>query len=140
MRCENKTIVSCLFILSLLALVGCSKKASEDESASATSVKTVDTEKPVSQVQAEAETMSNEDLKAMAIKYKEAILAKQDQIKDLVAKIKEIPITEASGQEAQSLKTDLKSIESTLTAMKDRFQVYYDKLKENGGSLSGLEL
>ena len=59
---------------------------------------------------------------------------------DMIAKIKEIPIADVLGKEAQTLKTDLKNLESTLTTIKDRFQVYYDTLKEKGGSLSGLEL
>jgi TolA-binding protein len=140
MKLERTSIVSCLLAFLLLATVGCSKKATEDESASATKVETVDIAKPVSEVQAEAETMSSEDLKATAFQYKEAILSKQDQIKNMSAKIKEIPIAEALGQEAQTLKTDLKDLGSNLTALKARFQVYYDTLKEKGGSLSGLEL
>jgi TolA-binding protein len=140
MKLERTSIVSCLLAFLLLAAVGCSKKATEDESASATKVETVDIAKPVSEVQAEAETMSSEDLKATALQYKEAILSKQDQIKNMSAKIKEIPIAEALGQEAQTLKTDLKDLGSNLTALKARFQVYYDTLKEKGGSLSGLEL
>jgi len=140
MRLERTSVVSCLLAFLLLAVVGCSKEPNEAESAGTTRVETVDAEKPISDVQAEAETMSNEDLKATALKYKDAILSKQDEIKDMVAKVKEIPIAEALGQEAQSLKTDLKDLESALTALKGRFQVYYDKLKEKGASLSGLEL
>ena len=140
MKSKKHRILLYLLLFSLLALVGCSKKADENGSPSVTKMGSVDTTKPITEVQAEAKTMSNEDLKATAIKYKEALLAKQGEIKDLIAKVKEIPIAEALGQKTQTLKADLKNLESTLTATKDRFQVYYDTLKEKGGSLSGLEL
>lgn len=148
MRFARNAVVSCLFAFSLLAVVGCREKADEGqppsptrtEAAAETAAGTVDTEKGVSEVQAEAETMSLDDLKATALKYKEAILAKQGEIEQLTAKIKEIPIAEALGQEAQALKTDLANLETTLTALKERFQVYYDTLKEKGGDLSGLAL
>ncbi len=140
MRFEKCRIARFLLLVSLLALVGCSKKADENPPPSAAKMEAVDTAKPISEVRAEAKTMSTEDLKATAIKYKEAVLAKKDEIEDMVAKVKEIPLAEVLGKEAQTLKTDLKNLESTLTTIKDRFQVYYDTLKEKGGSLSGLEL
>lgn len=156
MRIERDVIVCCLLAFLLLVVAGCGTETDEDEPASPTRTETVeaekpasevhaeagtvDVEKPVSEVQAEAETMSVENLKATALKYREAILAKQGTVAELAAKIKEIPVVEAVGQEAQSLKTDLKDVESALAALKDRFQVYYDTLKEKGGDLSGLEL
>ena len=160
MRLERNVIVCCLLAFSLLVVAGCGKKTDEDKPASPAMTETraetveaekpasevqaeagtVNIEKPVSEVQAEAETMSVENLKATALKYKEAILAKQGTVTELAAKIKEIPVAEALGQEAKSLKTDLKDVESALAALKERFQVYYDTLKEKGGDLSGLEL
>jgi len=100
----------------------------------------VDTEKPVAEIQAQAETMSVESLKATALKYKEAILAKQADISALAAKVKEIPLAEALGDEAKKLKTDLTNLETSLKSLKDRFQVYYDTLKKKGGDATGLEV
>ncbi len=167
MRLERRSFLSCLCAVLLLTAVGCNKKADEGESASIPSTETeagtvdvtmpvneaqaevktakvedsagtVDIEKPINEVQAEAKTMSVENLKATALKYKDAILGQQDKIDALSAKIKEIPMMEALGTEAQSLKTDLQDLGSTLTLLKDRFAVYYDTLKEKGGDLSGL--
>jgi len=168
MNHERKKALSCLFVILLLAVAGCSKKSDEGESAGVVSpaekvettdtdtpindspaeVKTspvedsvaaVDVEKPISEVQAEAKTMSVENLKATALKYKEAILGQEDKIEAVSAKLKEIPMVEALGKEAQSLKTEVQDLGSTLVLLKDRFQVYYDTLKEKGGDLSGLE-
>jgi hypothetical protein len=144
MRFKKRHIVSCLLVLSLSMTLGCGKKTGDENPTSTTQgaaqTAGVDTEKPVTQIQAEAQTMTVNDLKAVAIKYKEAILAKQGEIGKLTDKIKEIPIAEALGQEAKTLKTDLQNIQTSLTALKDRFQVYYDTLKKKGGDLSGLAL
>jgi len=144
MRFEKRDVLSYLMILFLSITLGCSKKGDEGTPArtagAGTGAASVDTEKPIAEVQAQAETMTVDSLKATAIKYKEAILAKQGEIEKLAAKIKEIPITDALGQEAKALKTDLQSVETSLKALKDRFQVYYDTLKKKGGDVSGLTL
>jgi hypothetical protein len=144
MKFTKRGIVSSLLVVSLLIIVGCSKKPEEGKPAGATAPAAgapaaVDTEKPVAEVQAQAETMTVENLKATALKYKEAILAKQADISALAAKVKEIPITEALGEEAKKLKTDLTGLETSLKSLKDRFQVYYNTLKTKGGDLAGLE-
>ena len=140
MTFEKNRIVLYLLLFSLLVLAGCSKEADQNGPSSAAGMGTVDTTKPISEIQAGAETMGNDDLKAAAIKYKEAILDKKDEIKDLAIKIKEIPMSEILGQEAKAIKTEAKNLEDAVTDLTTRFQVYYDALKEKGGSLSGLEL
>ena len=70
----------------------------------------------------------------------DAIMAKKGDVDKLTAKLKEIPVTEMLGGEAKELKADLETLGKSLSALKDRFQVYYDKLKEKGGDLSGLEM
>ena len=153
MKSAKRGIVSCLLAVSLLIVVECKKEPGEQKApagktpAAQTPTATpapaapaaVDTEKPVAEIQAQAETMSVESLKATALKYKEAILAKQADISALAAKVKEIPLAEALGAETKKLKTDLANLETSLKSLKDRFQVYYDTLKTKGGDLTGLE-
>ncbi len=154
MKSAKRGIVFCLLAVSLLIVVGCKKEPGEEKTPAGktpaaqtpaatpapTAPAAVDTEKPVAEIQAQAETMSVESLKATALKYKEAILAKQADISALAAKVKEIPITQALGEEAKTLKTDLGNLETSLKALKDRFQVYYDTLKKKGADLTGLEV
>ena len=144
MRLTKREILSCLLVVSLCMIVGCSKEGDEagppGTGGAETQAASVDVEKPVGEIQAEAGTMTVDSLKATAQKYKEAILAKQGEIEKMAARIKEIPIAEALGEEAKTLKTDLANLETSLTALKDRFQVYYDTLKEKGGDLTGLAL
>jgi len=157
MKARMYVILCCSVAFCCLVSIGCRKKAQESKSvtpasapstpAVSTSPKsasaetlTVDTEKPMPEVQAQAQTLSVEDLKAVALKYKQAIIAKQAEAEKLITKVKELPVTQALGQEAQSLKTDLQSLQTSVKALKERFQVYYNTLKEKGGNLSGLEL
>lgn len=116
----------CLLALCSLALLGCGKKADET--------------KPISEVQAEAEKMNLKQLRSMALKYKEAILAKQEDIERIGAELKKIPVAEMLGEEAKGLKTDIENLSKSTTALKERFEIYYNKLKEKGGDLSGLEI
>jgi hypothetical protein len=116
----------CSLTLCALALLGCGKKADEN--------------KPLSEVKAEAEKMSAEKLRDMALAYKDAIEAKKGDVEKITAKLKEIPITQILGDEAKGLKADIGDLNKSVSALKERFNVYYSKLKEKGGDLSGLKI
>lgn len=113
-------------VLCLLLLAGCGARADED--------------KPISEVKSEAEQMSVEKLKSMAMAYKDAILDKTRDVEALNLRLKNIPLTEMLGSEAKGLKADIDDLNKSISALKDRFEVYYNKLKEKGGDLSGLKL
>ena len=115
-----------LAILSILFASGCGKKADES--------------KPMSEIRAEAEKMDAAKLRAMAQQYKSSLMAKKAEVDKLMAKVKEIPVTEALGEEAKKLKADIENVQKSVTALQERFTVYYEKLKEKKGDLSGLEL
>ena len=116
----------CLLALCSLALVGCGKKADEN--------------KPISEVKAEAEKMSVEKLRSMALTYKEAIIAKRADVEKITAELKKIPITEMLGEEAKGLKTDMDNLNESVSALKARFEIYYNKLKEKGGDVTDLKI
>ena len=102
--------------------------------------KKADESKPISEVKTEAEKMDAGQLRSMAMTYKEAIVAKTDEVEKIAAKLKEIPVTELLGEKAKQLKTDIDSLTKSIDALKVRFDVYYAKLKEKSGDLSGLQL
>jgi chromosome segregation ATPase len=106
--------------------LGCGKKADEN--------------KPISEVKAEAEKLDTDELRAMAMVYQKAIAAKNGEVEKLTAKLKDIPVTEMLGDEAKELKADIDNLNKSLSALKERFEVYYQKLKEQGGDLSGLQV
>ncbi len=148
--------LSCLAACAGLALVGCGKKTGQGQpapkpgaaqsaaapqaSADVSAKVTADLEKPVAEVQTQAQTLSVPDLKAIAAKYKDAISAKKEELQKVLAQVKEIPIAEALGEKAKTLKTEVQKIEASIKALTDRFQVYYNQLKAKGADLSGLTI
>ena len=115
-----------LLVLCSLAVLGCGQKADEA--------------KPVSEVKAEAEQMDTGELRAMAMRYKEAITAKKGELDKITAKLKEIPLAEKLGEEAKGLSADIENLNKSVSAFKERFDVYYQELQKKGGDTSGLQI
>jgi uncharacterized lipoprotein YehR (DUF1307 family) len=126
MKNVRNAVLCCLIALCLFAILGCGKKADEN--------------KPIGEVKAEAEKLDTDGLRAMAMVYKKAIAAKNSEVEKLTAKLKDIPVTEILGDEAKELKADIDNLNKSISALKERFEVYYQKLKEQGGDLSGLQV
>ena len=116
----------------LLALAGCGKKDERTVSA--------DENKPMSEVKAEADQMTPQGLRTAAVAYRDAVLAKKAEVEQFVGKFRELPTEEMFGEEAKRLQTEIESANKSIAALTERFQLYYDKLKEKGGDLSGLEI
>jgi hypothetical protein len=142
MKMRTCLTLSCLIAVSALAMVGCAKKDKvppAQTAAPAASVSaTADVQKPLADVQAQAQTMSVADLRSTAVQYQQALTAQQGDLQKVLTQAKEIPLTDALGEKAKTLKTQAQKIESSVKALTERFQVYYNKLKEKGGDLSGL--
>lgn len=126
MKTKRNVGLYCVLALCFFVLFGCGKKADEN--------------KPISEVKAEAEEMNTSQLRSMTMQYKDAIMAKKGEVEKIAAKLKEIPVKEMLGSEAKELKAEIGALGKSVSALKERFQVYYDKLKEKGGDLSGLEM
>jgi len=126
MRVTRNIILCSLLVLGLSVLSGCGRKADEN--------------KPIADVKAEAEQMNTKELRTTALAYKEAIMAKRKNVEKLAAKLKEIPVTEMLGEKVKKLKADTKSLNKSVSALTERFRIYYNKLKEKGGDVSGLEI
>jgi len=147
MRIRTYVVLSCLVAFSGLTLVGCGKKADKSAGPSAppasggTAVNvTADVEKPVPEVEKQAQTMSVPDLRATAAQYAQAISVKKDDLQKVLAQVKELPLAEALSEKAKNLKAEAQKIETSIKSLTDRFQVYYNKLKEKGADLSGLAI
>jgi hypothetical protein len=123
MKITTKTILYCSLALMLLTFCGCGKTADEN--------------KPIGEVEAEAEKMSVDKLKSMAGTYKDAIAAKKDEVAKLAAKLKDIPLNEMMGEKSKELKAGIDKLNESVSALTERSKVYYDKLKEKGGELAG---
>jgi hypothetical protein len=93
---------------------------------------------PVADVKAEASKMNLDQLKAKAMEYKDLIASKKGMLDTLTAKLKEIPLTQQMGPEAKGLQANIATLSKSVSALTERFQVYYNKYKEMGGDVSKL--
>ena len=126
MEVVRKTILYSSLVLCSFTFLGCGSKPDEN--------------RPISEVKAEAEQMSVADLRSTAMQYKDSIMARQKNLEELTAKLKDIPIAKMVSTEAKELKADVDNLNKSISALKERFQVYYQKLKDKGGDLSGLQI
>ena len=112
----GKIVRMFMFIaLACVIAAGCSSGASEN--------------KPISEVKAEAQTMSVEQLKAIIAKYQKAIESKQAEIDAIKQELQKIPLTQMLGEEAKKLKSDIEKIAGSVKALTERLNVYTQQLK-----------
>lgn len=146
MRSTIKMALCCVLVLGIVGLTGCKKKGQEadTEGAKTEPVKEakvqleVDVEKAISDIKAETEKLNIEQLKASAKKYKDAIVAKESELNELMVKMKDAPVTQMLDKEGQALMEEIESLNKTIAALNERFAVCYNELKELGDDVSGL--
>ncbi len=95
----------------------------------------VDQNRPVSEIMAEAQKMSVNDIKQIIAKYQGAIEAKKGEIEKIQSKLKEIPFTQLLGEEAKKLKGEISEVAKSVSALSERMNVYVKELTAKGGSL-----
>jgi len=117
----------------VLLLQSCGKKAGSGS-------QKVDENKPIAEIKAEAVKMNVGQLRSIAMKYKDALMAKQDDVTKLTDSLAKIPLTEKLGKEAQALTGDIDNLMKSVSALRERFQIYYDQIKQKGGELKDLTL
>jgi chromosome segregation ATPase len=129
MKTQKLLAIVTVMIITAVAITGCGKGGGG-----------VDENKPLSQIKAEIEKLDVEQIKKTAMKYKDTIMDKQGDIDDILAKIKDIPLTEALGKQAKELKNEMTNLKDSLSALKERFNLYYDKAKELKADVSELAI
>jgi len=120
---KAKKITLCILLaVSLFVFTGCGKKKA-------------DPNKPVTEVQAEAEKMDAKQLQAMVDSYTEALNAKKADVEKIIAKLQKVPLTEMVGEDAKNMKTDIDSVNKTIAALNERMKIYSDKLVEKSAAI-----
>lgn len=111
----KKIIYSVLTALILSAFVtACSESVNEN--------------KPVAEVQAEASKMDAKQLEAKVEACKKAIEEKKAEVEKIVAEIKNIPLKEMLGDKAKALKADSDKIGTSLSKIQEQLEVYTKEL------------
>ena len=132
MKIVRSAALSCLSVILLLSMAGCGKKEVKREAK-------VGESRSIDEVKAEAQKMDAKELRAMALKYKEALAAKQTELDKIAAKLDKLSPTELV-EAAKSIQPEMDKLAGSIAALKERFQIYYQKLKEKSGDVSGLEI
>ena len=126
MKAVSNITCCLLLVFCSLSLLGCGKKVDENKSAD--------------EVRAEAEDMNAEQLRALAMKCRESIIAKQAEIKKLVTRLSNIPPAEMTGTEAKQVRAELEVLNASLRNLNEQYMLYYRKIVEKGGDTSGLKI
>jgi len=132
MKAVRSITLWCLLIL--LATSGCGKK---EEANVGTDAK-VDESKPISQVNAEAEKMDAQQLRAIAMKYKEVIVTKSAEVDKVAMELMQMMLADKSSDRMKTLQAQTDKLNQSKEALTAQFEVYCKKLEEKGGDLSGL--
>jgi len=128
MKIARSVTFGCLLVVWLLAITGCSKKETR-----------ADENKPIDEVKAEALKMNATELNEMVLKYKEALTAKQAELDKIAAKLDNLSVAEVV-EVTKKIQPEMEKLAGSIAALKERFQIYFQKLKEKGGDVSGLEI
>lgn len=123
----NKVFASFMVLfLAAAVLQGCGKKA--------------DTSKPIEQIQQEVQSMSKADLESSAKAYVNEITAKKSELEKIGAQLKSLSPTEIFGEKAKGIKDQLSGIQSEMSALTQRYEIYAKKYQEVGGDLSTIKI
>lgn len=116
-------ILSMALVTAGIVFAGCSSQTSRD------------TSRPVSEIATEAKALDVIKLKQIITQYQGLIEAKKNDIVGLQSKIKEIPMAQLLGENAQKLKNEISDVSTSLNALVERLNVYMKELKVKGGTL-----
>jgi predicted nucleic acid-binding Zn-ribbon protein len=125
---KNATFWSLLILISL-ADSGCSKKDEEVDRSEAKSAFYV-------KVKKEADQKEPDKLRIEVMKYKEEITAKMLEAEELRTKLQTVPFEEILEEDARRLE----ELNESISALKTRYDVYLQELRNKGEDLSDLEI
>jgi PBP1b-binding outer membrane lipoprotein LpoB len=90
----------------------------------------VDENKTPAQISEEVKTMDVAQIQAKIEAYKTAIEKKSAELEPVIAKLKEIPVTQLMGEEAKQIKADVEDIKNAISVLKEKLDVYVKALNE----------
>jgi prophage DNA circulation protein len=99
-----------------------------------------DLNQSVQEIKTKVANFDKTQVLAYANEYKTVILEKKDELSALTTKLKGLSMTEMVGEKGKVLKGQLAQYSDQLGALKDRYGIYLDKLKEYGVDLSAYGL
>lgn len=133
MKALNKAVLIIFVVSAMLALNGCKGEVGissiEDDLA-----------KSLETIKAEAAKMDVNKLKAKAVQFKDAIISKEDQVNELMIKLRDENNLNSLMEEGTDVKTELEALMTSVKAFKERYDIYMDYLIEKKGDITGLSI
>jgi hypothetical protein len=99
-----------------------------------------DASKSLDQVKADASKMDLAQLTTAAMACKEVYTAKQLDLAKVAEQLKNIPLTEKLGTEAQQLTGEAKNLQDACNNIQAQLAVYLDKLKGMGADTTSMQV
>lgn len=99
-----------------------------------------DLNRSLEEIKTRAAAFSQSELLTYANSYKDTILEKKNQIASLAETLKKLPVAEMLGPKGKQLKETAELYTKQLIELKDRYNIYIDKLKPYGIDLSKYQI
>jgi len=124
----------------LVTTVGCGKDDNGAGTGPAVSDSTLksDLDQSIEAIRAKVQDMDLEPLRKTAIKYRDALKEKQDELNQVMEKLKTFSITEQMSEEAKGVRAELEQLTSAIGALQERFAVYVEAVAKKGGPVDDL--
>ena len=100
----------------------------------------VDINKDISAIRSEVGKLDVAQLTTLAKKYKAIIDEKKVKLDTLKSEVKGLDAAAMFSEDGLALMVDMDRLSKATAALKERFSIYYNKLKALGGDVSGLEV
>ena len=102
----------------------------------ATAELVVDESMPLDEVQAMADKMDAAGLRDMALKHQSAIVAKNNELTTNATQMQAVP--PETPEEQQAYQLEVSRLQKSIQNLTERYKIFYKKLQETGGDLTGL--
>ena len=168
MRVHGFSVILLALAVGLLGVIGCDKKAEEavkpepeevveaveeveivvevpepkgvPEAVEVIGTVLIDEGRPLGEIRAEAADMNDATLRVAAMGYRDRIFAKRTELSDVMNRYDEFPYTDIFGRETLEPAPNVVDLTSSISALTERHNIYFDLLKARGGDLRGLGL
>ena len=121
-------------------LAEAAKEKVVDKFADIAAVFQADEGKSVEEVTTQAKEMAADKLRQISQIYRDAIEANRQKLSEMAKQLRDTPEGERASAEARKLKAETDRIHDSIPVLIEKFEVYYNSLKEKAGNLTGLDI
>jgi len=144
MLLAKKAVLCASMFLCVFVVLGCAKKeqqAGQSKSANPPKQAAVARQDAaVEQTRQDVENMSADELRAMALKCKEQLAAKEKQVGEVVAKSRAIGSEKMTDKKAEAIKKEMTELLESKMALTEQFDLCRNKLVQDGADVSDLDM